>query len=222
MAGKMPAQHSEGRPRQGKLLLRLGGIFRGVVPKLFVVGLHILKRLSDFIGRFFGGGSHLVSGLNRGGVEFGGEVSLDLLEFVDRFGEFSTDVANFFVHVGVLFFGFVQSGLADGFEVPLHFGQIFFPVGEAGVGDGAEVIDSIREGGLDVFVVFELVGEVFEGIAGFVCFGGDTVELLDCFLELFGCLIDQGFDFFEVGGHLPGFFGCFLSLEGEGKEGDEA
>ena len=50
MAGKMPALRSEGRPYRGKLLLRLGGIFRSVVPELFVVGLHILKRLGDFIG----------------------------------------------------------------------------------------------------------------------------------------------------------------------------
>jgi len=157
---------------------------------LFVVGLHILKRLSDFVGRFFGGGSHLVGGLNRGGVKFGCEVGLDLLQLVDGFGEFGADSANFFVHIGVLFLGFVQSGLADGFEVALHFGQIFFPVGEAGIGDGAEVIDSIREGGLNLFVIFELVGEVLEGVAGFVCFGGDTVELLDCFLELLGRLIN--------------------------------
>ena len=151
-----------------RLLFRLGSIFRGVVPELFVVGLHILKRLSDFIGRFFGGGSHLVSGLNRGGVEFGGEIGLDLLQFVDGFRQFGTNRANFFVQIGVLFLGFVQSGLADGFEVTLHFRQVFFPVGEAGFGDGAEVIDSIREGGLNVLVVFELVGEVLEGIAGFV------------------------------------------------------
>ena len=106
--------------------------------------------------------------------------------------------------------------------VTLHFGQIFFPVGEAGVGDGAEVIDSIRKSGLNVLVVFELVGEVLKGIAWLVCFGGDTVELLDRFLEFLGRLINEGFDFLEVGGHLPGFFGCFLGLEGEGKEGDEA
>ena len=84
------------------------------------------------------------------------------------------------------------------------------------------MIDSIREGGLNVLVVFELVGEVLEGIAWLVCFGGDTVELLDRFLELLGRLINEGFNFLEVGGHLPGFFGCFLGLEGEGKEGDEA
>ena len=154
--------------RGGRLLFRLRGVFRGVVPELFVVGLHIFQRLSDFIGRFFGGGSHLVSGLNRGGVEFGGEVGLDLLQFVDGFRQLGADGADFFVQIGVLFLGFVQSGLADGFEVTLHFGQIFFPVGEAGVGDGAEVIDSIREGGLDVLVVFKLVGEVLEGVAGFV------------------------------------------------------
>jgi hypothetical protein len=68
-----------GRGGEERLLFRLGGVFRGVVPELFVVGLHILKRLSDFFGRFFGGGSYLVGGLNRGGVEFGGEVGLDLL-----------------------------------------------------------------------------------------------------------------------------------------------
>ncbi len=189
---------------------------------MFVVGLHILKRLGDFIGRFFGGGSHLVSGLNRGGVEFGGEVGLNLLQFVDGFRQLGADRTDFFVQVGVLFLGFVHAGLADALQVTLHFGQIFFPVGEAGVGDGAEVIDSIREGGLNVLVVFELVGEVLEGIARLVCFGGDTVELLDRFPELLGCLIDEGFDFFEVGGHLPSFFGCFLGWEGEGKEGDEA
>ena len=115
---------------------------------------------------------------------------MDLLQFVDGFRQLGADRADFFVQIGVLFFRFVQSGLADGFEVALHFGQIFFPVGEAGVGDGAEVIDSIREGGLNVLVVFELVGEVLEGIAGFVCFGGDTVELLDRFPELLGRLID--------------------------------
>ena len=84
------------------------------------------------------------------------------------------------------------------------------------------MVNPVREGGLDVLVVFELVGEVLEGIAWLVCFGGDTVELLDRFLEFLGRFIDQGLDFFEVGGHLPGFFGCFLGLEGEGKEGDEA
>lgn len=113
MAGKMPALHSESRPYRGKLLFRLGGIFRGVVPELFVVGLHILKRLSDFIGRFFGGGSHLVSGLNRGGVEFGGEVGLDLLQFVDGFRQLGADRTDFFVQIGVLFLGFVHAGLAD-------------------------------------------------------------------------------------------------------------
>ena len=178
--------------------------------------------MGDFIGRLLGSIGDLAGGLNRGGVEFGGEVGLDLLQFIDGFGQFGANRTDFFVHVVVLFLRFIHPSLADGFEVPLHFGQIFFPVGEAGVGDGAEVIDSIRQSGLNVFVIFELVGEVLEGIAGFVCFGGDTVELLDCFLELFGRLIDQGFDFFEVGGHLAGFFSCFLGLEGEGKEGDEA
>ena len=144
---------------------------------------------------------------------------MNLLQFVDGFRQLGADRTDFFVQIGVLFLGFVHSGLADALEVTLHFGQIFFPVGEAGVGDGAEVIDSIREGGLDVLVVFELVGEVLEGVAGFVCFGGDTVELLDRFLEFLGRLINEGFDFFEVGGHLPSFFGCFLGLEGEGKEG---
>ena len=186
-----------------------------------VVGFHVLKRLSDFFGRFFGGSSHLVSGLNRGGVEFGGEVGLDLLQFVDSLRQFGADGANFFIHVGVLFFRFVQSGLADAFEVTLHFCQIFFPVGEAGFGNRAEVIDSIREGGLNVFVIFQLVGEVFEGVAGFVRFGGDAVELIDRFLEFLDRLINQSFDFFQIGGHFAGFFGCFLGLEGEGKEGDE-
>ena len=84
------------------------------------------------------------------------------------------------------------------------------------------MINPVREGGLNILVVFELVGEVLEGIAGFVCFVGDAVELLDRFLEFLGRLINEGFDFFEVGGHLPGFFSCFLGLKGEGKEGDEA
>jgi len=178
--------------------------------------------LGDFIGRFLGSIGDLAGSLNRGGVEFGGEVGLDLLQFIDGFRQLGANRTDFFVQIGVLFFGFVHAGLADAFQVTLHFGQIFFPVGETGLSNGTEVIDSIREGGLDVFVIFQLVGEVLEGIAGFVCFGGDTVELLDRFLELFGRLIDQGFDFFEVGGHLPSFFGCFLSLEGEGKEGNEA
>ena len=84
------------------------------------------------------------------------------------------------------------------------------------------MVNPVREGGLNILVVFELVGEVLEGVAWLVCFGGDAVELLDRFLEFLGRLINEGFDFFEVGGHLPGFFGCFLGLEGEGKEGDEA
>ena len=189
---------------------------------MFVVGLHIFKRLGDFFGRFFSGGSYLVGGLDGGGVKLGGKVGLDLLQFVDGLRQLGADRTDFFVQIAVLFLGFVHSGLADALEVTLHFGQIFFPVGKAGIGDGAEVIDSIREGGLNVLVVFELVGEVFESIAGFVCFGGDAVELLDCFLEFLGRFIDQCLDFFEVGGHLPGFFGCFLGLKGEGKEGDEA
>jgi len=147
---------------------------------------------------------------------------LDLLQFVDGLGQLGANRTDFFVHIGVLFFGFIHPGLADAFEVTLHFGQIFFPVGEAGFGNRAEVIDSIREGGLNIFVVFELVGEVFEGITGFVRFGGDAVELIDRFLEFLDRLINQSFDFFQIGGHFAGFFGCFLGLEGEGKEGDEA
>ena len=84
------------------------------------------------------------------------------------------------------------------------------------------MIDSISEGGLDIFVVFELVGEVFEGIAGFVGFGGDAVELLDRFLEFFDGFIDEVLNFLEVGGHFAGFFGSFLGGEGEGQEGDGA
>ena len=146
--------------------------------------------MSDFIGRFFGGIGDLAGGLDGSGIKLGGEVGLNLLEFVDRLSQLGANRTDFFVHIGVLFFGFIHPGLADALEVTLHFGQIFFPVGKAGVGDGTKVIDSIREGGLNVLVVFELVGEVFEGIAWFVCFGGDTVELLDRFPELLDGLID--------------------------------
>ncbi len=181
-----------------------------------------MKGLGDLFGRFFSGSSYLIGGLDGGGVEFGSEVGLNLLQFVDCFREFCADGADLFVHIGVLFFCLVQTGLADALQVTLHFGQIFFPVGEAGVGDGAKVVDAFGQGGLNLLVVAELVGEVFEGVAGFVGFGGDAVELLDRFLELLGGLVDEGFDFFEVGGHLASFFGCFLGLEGEGQEGDEA
>ena len=205
-----------------RLLFRLGGGFGSVGFQLGVVGLHILKGLGDFIGRFFGGGGDFIGSLNRGGVEFGSEVGLNLLQFVDGFRQLGADRADLFVHIGVLFFRFVQSGLADGFEVALHFGEVGFPIFEAFVGNSAKVVDAFGQGGLNLFVVAELVGEVFEGVAGLVGFGGYPVELLDRFLEFFGGLVDEGFDFFEVSGHLPSFFGCFLGGEGEGKEGDKA
>ena len=178
--------------------------------------------MGDFFGRFFSGGGHLIGGLDGGGVEFGSEVGLDLLQFVDGFRQLGADGADLFVHLGVLFFCFIQPGLADALQVTLHFGEVGFPIFEAFVGDSAKVVDAFGQGGLNLFVVAELVGEVFEGVAWFVGFGGDAVELLDRFLEFFGGFIDEGFDFFEVGGHLPSFFGCFLGLEGEGQEGDEA
>jgi len=85
--------------------------------------------------------------------------------------------------------------LANGFEIALYFGDVFFPIGEAGIGNGTEVIDAFGQGGLDVFVVFELVGEVFEGIAWFIRFGGDAGELLDCFPKFLDGFIDEGLDF---------------------------
>ncbi len=160
--------------------------------------------------------------MDGSGVEFGGEVGLNFLEFVDRFGEFGSDGADFFIHVRVLFFGFVHPGLADGFKVALHFSQVFFPVSEAGVGNRAEVIDAFGQGGLDVFVVFELVGEVFEGIAWFIRFGGDAGELFDRFPKFLDGFIDEGLDFFEVGGHFPGFLGRVLGMEGESEKRDKA
>ena len=84
------------------------------------------------------------------------------------------------------------------------------------------MVDAFGQGGLNIFVVAELVGEVLEGVAGFVGFGGDPVELLDRFLEFFDGFIDEVFNFLEVGGHFAGFFGSFLGGEGEGQEGDEA
>ena len=185
-----------------------------------VVGFHAFEGLHDVVGGFLGGVGDLAGGLDRSGVELSGEVGLDLLEFVDRFGEFGSDGANFFIYVRVLFFAFVHPGLANGFKVALHFGQVFFPVSEAGIGNGTEVIDPFGEGGLDVFVVFELVGEVFEGIAWFIRFGGDAGELLDRFPKFLDGFIDEGLDFFEVGGHFPSFLGGILGMEGKSEQGD--
>jgi hypothetical protein len=73
---------------------------------------------------------------------------------------------------------------------------------------------------LNVFVVFELVGEVFEGIAWFIRFGGDAGKLLDRFSKFLDGFIDEGLDFFEVRGHFPSFFGRILGVEGESEQGD--
>ncbi len=145
---------------------------------------------------------------------------MNFLKLVDRFGELGSDGADFFIYVRVLFFGFVHPSLADGFKVALHFGQVFFPVSEAGIGNGTEVIDPFGEGGLDVFVVFELVGIVFEGIAWFIRLGGDAGELLDRFPKFLDGFIDEGLDFFEIGGHFPGFFGRILGVKGKSEQGD--
>ena len=104
-----------GGPTKRKLLFRLGGGFGSVGFEFGVVGPHILKGLGDLFGRFFGGGGDLIGGLDGGGVEFGGEVGLNLLQFVDCFREFGADGADLFVHLGVLFLGFVQTALTDRF-----------------------------------------------------------------------------------------------------------
>jgi hypothetical protein len=70
---------------------------------------------------------------------------------------------------------------------------------------------------LDVFVVLELVGIVFEGIAWFIGFRRDAGELLDRFPKFFDGFIDEVFDFFEVGGHFPSLFGRILGVEGKSE-----